>query len=83
MRAAGEGHAAMVRMILTWPLNAPRATCRDSWALVCAAGGGHDEVVRMLLTWPHFPPRADCQVGGGFRVLGLVEELTRGVGVKV
>ncbi|GAX80239.1 hypothetical protein CEUSTIGMA_g7677.t1 [Chlamydomonas eustigma] len=73
--AAGAGHASVVRLLLEWPYNAPRADCQGGWALVAAArgdclegealiaaaGAGHLEVVRMLLEWPIRAPPPDCQ----------------------
>ena len=37
VNAAWSGHEAVMRLLLEWPDNAPRADCRDGMALVRAA----------------------------------------------
>ena len=63
MRAAGGGHAGVVRMLLGAPAHAAAADCQASCALVLACDGGHEGITRLLLTWDNHPPRADC-LGG-------------------
>ncbi len=56
--AAHLGNEAAVKLLLSWPDNAPRADCNGGEALFCAASAGHEAVVRLLLESCH-PPRAD------------------------
>ena len=63
MDRRSRGHSDVVRLLLSWPVHAPRADCRDGQALVWAAERGHIDVVRLLLEWPVHAPRADCQNG--------------------
>jgi hypothetical protein len=46
------GRADVVRALLEWPTNAPRADCQGGRALAHAAHNGHESIVRMLLEWP-------------------------------
>ena len=43
---------AIVKLLLTWPNNAPPANCLGGAALSLAAAGGHEALFDMLLTWP-------------------------------
>ena len=61
--AARCGHESIVRMLLMWHENAPRADCNQGEALMEAASGGHDDVVRLLLAWPGSAPPADIRKG--------------------
>lgn len=60
VRSAEGGMDGVVRALLEWPEDAPRADCKSGQALLCAARSGHDVVVRTLLNWPKNAPRANC-----------------------
>ena len=62
----------MIRLLLEWPVDAPRADCQDGEALVMAAFHGHLKVVELLLRWPEHAPRADCQGGRALTVADRV-----------
>ncbi|KAG1660375.1 hypothetical protein FOA52_012668 [Chlamydomonas sp. UWO 241] len=57
--ASADGHEAVVRLLLSWPLHTARADCMGGHALVCASAGGHEAVVRLLLASPWHPAHAD------------------------